>query len=131
VSQPALNYEALLHDEVATYYADPLGFVLAMYPWTEPGMLEHHPGPDTWQAELLRKIGDEVQGRAFDGTTPVKAIRFATSSGHGIGKSVVVAWIVDWIMSTRPNCQGTITANTITQLSTKDMGGADALDEAL
>src|SRR4051812_19687945 len=90
-----------------------------MYPWQEPGMLEHHPGPDTWQAEFLTKIGDEVSGRAFDGTAPVKAIRFATSSGHGIGKSVVVAWIVDWIMSTRPNCQGTITANTITQLSTK------------
>jgi len=27
-------------------------------------------------------------------------------------KSTLVAWIVDWIMSTRPHCQGTITANT-------------------
>jgi hypothetical protein len=113
------SYESLLHDEVASYYADPLGFVLAMYPWKEPGMLEHHPGPDTWQFEFLTKLGDEVSGRGFDGTAPVKAVRFSTSSGHGIGKSVMVAWLVDWLMSTRPHCQGTITANTITQLQTK------------
>jgi len=43
----------------------------------------------------------------------------ATASGHGIGKSTLVAWIVDWIMSTRPHCHGTITANTYTQLETK------------
>lgn len=113
------SYEELLHDEVAQYYADPLGFVLAMYPWTEPGVLEHHPGPDTWQRDFLVRLAEEVQARGFDGTAPVKAIRFATSSGHGIGKSVVVAWLVDWLMSTRPHCQGTVTANTITQLSTK------------
>lgn len=113
------SYESLLHDEVASYYADPLGFVLAMYPWTEPGVLEHHPGPDTWQFEFLTKLGAEVAQRGFDGTAPVKAVRFATSSGHGIGKSVMVAWLVDWLMSTRPHCQGTVTANTITQLSTK------------
>ncbi len=113
------DYETLLHEAVADYYADPLGFVLAMYPWNEPGMLEHHPGPDTWQRDFLVKLGAEVSGRAFTGQTAVDAIRFATSSGHGIGKSVMVAWLVDWIMSTRPHCQGTVTANTITQLSTK------------
>ena len=113
------TYEDLLHEEVARYYDDPLGFVLAMYPWTEPGMLEHHPGPDTWQREFLERLGTEVQQRAFDGTAAVEPIRFGVSSGHGIGKSVIVAWITDWIMSTRPHCQGTITANTITQLQTK------------
>ncbi len=40
----------------------------------------------------------------------------AVSSGHGIGKSTVVAWTVIWIMSTRPDAVGTITANTFTQL---------------
>jgi hypothetical protein len=67
----------------------------------------------------LIRLGLSVQERAFDGHTAVAPVREATSSGHGIGKSVLVAWIVDWIMSTRPNAQGTITANTITQLSTK------------
>lgn len=113
------SYEALLHDEVAQYYADPLGFVLFAYPWGEPGQLEHEPGPDLWQHEMLEDIGRQVEARAFDGSQAVAALRFAVSSGHGIGKSVMVAWLVDWIMSTRPHCQGTVTANTITQLQTK------------
>lgn len=113
------NYEALLHEEVARYYADPLGFVLAMYPWGEPGPLEAHKGPDSWQREALDWIGEQVTARRFNGVQAVEPIREATSSGHGIGKSVLVAMIIDWIMSTRPHCQGTITANTITQLQTK------------
>jgi hypothetical protein len=120
VSQPALNYEELLHDEVAAYYADPLGFVLAMYPWTEPGMLEHHPGPDTWQNEfLVQDWGGGPRRAASMALRPSRRSGSPRAQGHGIGKSVMVAWLVDWLMSTRPHCQGTITANTITQLSTK------------
>jgi hypothetical protein len=115
----APSYEQLLHEEVARYYADPLGFVMAMYPWGEPGQLEFDTGPDTWQREALEYVGEQVQARGFDGHTAVPPIRLAVSSGHGIGKSVLVAMLVDWIMSTRPHCQGTITANTITQLKTK------------
>lgn len=114
------SYEELLHEEVARYYADPLGFVLAMYPWGELGSpLEQEPGPDVWQREMLEDIGRQVRERGFEGATAVAPIRCAVSSGHGIGKSVMVAWLVDWIMSTRPHCQGTVTANTITQLQTK------------
>lgn len=98
---------------------DPLRFVLEAYPWGEPGPLKDHAGPDVWQHKFLTKLGEEVRARRFDGVTPVQPIRFATSSGHGIGKSVMVAWLVDWIMSTRPHCQGTVTANTFTQLETK------------
>jgi hypothetical protein len=60
-----------------------------------------------------------VKARRFNGVDAVKPIRSVVSSGHGIGKSVEVAWVVDWIMSTRPHCQGTVTANTFTQLQTK------------
>jgi len=98
---------------------DPLRFVETAYPWQEPGPLADHPGPDTWQRNFLTQLGDEVRMRAFDGTHAVPPIRMAASSGHGIGKSVMVAWLVDWIMSTRPFCRGTITANTFTQLETK------------
>lgn len=98
---------------------DPLRFVLEAYPWGEPGALQDHEGPDIWQERFLIRLGEEVRARQFDGVTPVAPIRFATSSGHGIGKSVMVAWLVDWIMSTRPHCQGTVTANTFTQLETK------------
>jgi hypothetical protein len=113
------TYEELLHDEVGQYYADPLGFVLAMFPWQEPGQLEDEPGPDIWQRDFLLALGAEVRKRGFVGREPVDPIKFAVSSGHGIGKSVVTAWIILWVMSTRPQCQGTVTANTITQLDTK------------
>jgi hypothetical protein len=87
--------EAELADEVRQCYADPERFVLVMYPWGEPGPLQDYEGPDDWQRSKLRKLGRAVAERGFDGNTPVQAIRDATSSGHGIGKSTLVAWIVD------------------------------------
>lgn len=115
----SLSPDEQLAEEVSRFYADPLGFVLFAYPWGEEGPLKDHDGPDVWQAEFLRALGEEVARNGFDGKTPVRPIRRAVSSGHGIGKSTLVAWIVDWIMSTRPHAQGTITANTFTQLETK------------
>lgn len=115
----ASSYDDLLHAQVAEYYADPLGFVMFAYPWGEPGVLASHAGPDTWQTEALVWIGEQVKDRAFDGVHAVSPIREATSSGHGIGKSTLVGFLVDWIMSTRPHCRGTITANTMTQLQTR------------
>jgi hypothetical protein len=100
------------------YYANPLGFVQWAFPWGK-GTLANLTGPDDWQREFLEQLGQEVAARGFDGMHPVDAIRMATASGHGIGKSTLVAWIVVWIMSTRPHCQGTVTANTFTQLQTK------------
>lgn len=117
---PLSNADTLALAEWARDCAeDPLRFVYEAYPWGEPGALRDHAGPDTWQREFLMRLRQEVQARKFDGVTAVQPIRTATSSGHGIGKSVMVAWLVNWIMSTRPHCQGTITANTFTQLETK------------
>lgn len=114
------NVEAELAEDISQFYADPLGFVKFAYPWGEPGSsLRDATGPDVWQAELLQDIGREVRERKFDGIKAVKPIRIAVSSGHGIGKSTIAAWIVNWILSTRPNCQGTVTANTFPQLQTK------------
>lgn len=106
-------------DLIADYEFDPLGFVLHCFPWREAGPLQDLDGPDEWQRELLNAIGNEARGNNFDGQTPCSALRFAVASGHGIGKSTVVAWIVCWIMSTRPHSIGTITANTFIQLQTK------------
>ena len=109
-----------LAEEVANCYADPLRFVRVMYPWGEPGTaLEHMSGPDTWQVDALTRIGKAVRARKFNGKDAVAPIRIAVSSGHGIGKSTLQAWLVDWIMCTRPRCRGTVTANTQTQLDTK------------
>lgn len=106
-------------DLVATCYHDPLRFVKLCYPWGEPGPLLEYEGPDNWQEEILAAIGRDCLANRFDGKTAVRPIRVAVSSGHGIGKSTLQAWLVDWIMSTRPHAQGTITANTSTQLATK------------
>jgi len=116
---PATAADLELADLVAECYADPLRFVLMAYPWGEPGPLEGHAGPDVWQAAFLRDLGQEVARNGFDGHTTVLPIRRAVSSGHGIGKSAMSAWLVDWIMSTRPHAQGTITANSFPQLETK------------
>jgi hypothetical protein len=116
-----INQESLAFSrEVGRFYADPLGFVRWAYPWRVPGKaLEHFDGPDEWQAEELRQLAAEVKSRRFDGVNAVRPIRLAIASGHGIGKSTWTAWITDWIMATRPHSQGTVTANTVTQLETK------------
>ncbi len=110
-----------LADEISRFYDDPLGYVYFAYPWGEPGMLENFDGPDQWQIDVLNDIGDAVKERKFNGHTAVDPIQMATASGHGIGKSCLTAWIVDWIMSTRPFCRGRITANTGDQVRTVTM----------
>jgi len=99
---------------------DPLGFVQAAYPWKMPGTdLEAYSGPDTWQADVLREIGHQARAHRFDGIHPVPPIRVAISSGRGIGKGALTAWITNWIMSTRAQAIGTVTANTNDQLQEK------------
>ncbi len=106
------DFETELHTAVAACYADPLAFVLTMYPWPMKG----EDGPDVWQRELLEEIGAQVRARKFNGRDPVLPIRIAVASGHGIGKSTLIAWLTNWIMSTRRDCHGTLTANTNDQL---------------
>jgi len=91
---------------------DPLAFVLGAFPWGEPGSrLEQFSGPEPWQREILCKIRD--------GLPVQKAIQLATASGHGVGKSALVSWIILWSMATAPDTRGVVTANTETQLKTK------------
>ena len=90
LSAPA---EADLVERVAEFVDDPLGFVMFAYPWKEKGPLEQYDGPDVWQRELLEDIGREVRSRGFDGLNAVLPIRQAISSGHGIGKRVLVQFL--------------------------------------
>lgn len=114
------SVELQLAEEVAKYYADPLGFVMFAFDWGE-GDLVGQDGPDTWQREQLIELGDEVKKRKFNGVDPVDPILMADASGHGVGKSAFSAWLALWIMSTRPHSKGVITANTGEQLRTKTM----------
>lgn len=111
--------EIQLWKDIANFYADPLAFVMYAYPWRRPGFLQQHEGPDTWQKDFLIELGRQVRDRKFDGLKPVAPIRMDVVSGHGVGKTVLCAWVTHWIMSTRPRARGTITANTYSQLSTK------------
>ncbi len=94
------------------YRKDPLKFVLWAFPWGRPGPLADHDGPEPWQAELLADLRDELVA----GRSPV---RIAVASGHGVGKSALVAWLVLWALATQPGTRGVVTANTETQLRTK------------
>lgn len=115
------QHELSLAEEAAQFYADPLGFVLWAFDWGQ-GDLEGFDGPDVWQEQALVGIGEQVRLRGFNGVDPVEPIREATASGHGIGKSAITAWLILWIMSTRPHAKGVVTANTSDQLKTKTWG---------
>ncbi len=108
-----------LADEIAKFYADPLGYVRFAFPWREPGPLAEYDGPDQWQTEFLAELGAKVKERGFNGVDAVDAIREAVASGHGIGKSTIAGWLVSWLMSTRPHSIGTVTSNTFAQLQSK------------
>src|SRR5581483_3714108 len=112
---PHLRFVASTRDDVelaremVEYYDDPLGFVRDCFPWGE-GPLASETGPDDHQIEFLTSLGEEVRKRKFDGHTPVMPILMTESSGHGTGKSAMGAWLVWWIISTRPGSIGTVTA---------------------
>lgn len=100
--------------EIGKYALDPLGFVLMAYDWGE-GELAGQSGPRQWQRDYLDELGQKLR-RQVGNEQP---IRKAVVSGNGIGKSVMLAWLVDWAMSTMPDCKVVVTANTAKQLETK------------
>ena len=118
---PALtgaNIDNELADIMAGYWADPLGHVMFSYPWST-GPLVGFDGPDEWARGFLIEWGEEIALRGFDGIHGVAPIRFSTASGHGIGKTALVSWIIKYVLDTRPGAKGVVTANTAEQLRTK------------
>src|SRR5260370_18547817 len=116
---PPSSHEVAFYEAIAGYYEDPLNFVRECFPWGEEGPLQAYREPDAWQIEFLEWLGDEIKDRRFDGIHPVMPIRAAVSSGHGIGKGALTGMLVAFLMSTRRDCKGVITANTNTQLQDK------------
>lgn len=102
-------------DLVSSCYLDPLRYVQIAFPWGQ-GELARFDGPDEWQIEILAIIRDKMH----DGVIGItEAIQIAVASGHGIGKSALVAWVILWAISTREDTKGVVTANTESQLKTK------------
>lgn len=97
-------------------------FVMFAYPWGKTGTpLESQKGPRNWQRDDLQELTEHIrQQKALQalGLTPAMWKK-ATASGRGPGKSALVAWLCDWMMSTRLGSTTIVTANTEPQLKTK------------
>lgn len=120
--------EARIAEQVASYYADPLGFVMFAYPWGEPRLpdgsnnpLANKTGPEPWQRRLLIQLGEHIRENIERKKLGLDLLvwRSARVSGHGVGKSALVAWLNHFFMSTRPDTRGVVTANTAAQLASK------------
>jgi len=99
-----------LADELATYAGDPVGFVENMFDWSAPDLVGKSIEP--WQREILQAIRD--------GLPLGKAVRLAVASGHGVGKTCLVSWILLWAISTREDTRGIVTASNEAQLATRN-----------
>ena len=80
---------------VENYFNDPVGYVRDVL----------KAEPDEWQADALNVVAGNQ--------------RLAVASGHGIGKTCFIAWLIHWYMATRPDPQIVVTANTKNQLDSK------------
>jgi hypothetical protein len=98
--------------EWADLAGDPEEFVIQAFPWGVPGTLLETRGIEPWQREFLQSIRNGL-------LTPEIAIRQASVSGNGVGKSTLVSWLILWALCTRADTRGVVTANTETQLKTK------------
>lgn len=131
---------------IAQFYDDPLGFVMAVFPWgsridssgnkvpipemqfilDEHGNHKRNPladktGPEQWQREELIALGEHIRNNQIRVELGIymEVWRSAIGSGHGVGKSAFVAWIILFLMSTRVDTRGAVTASTQFQLEDK------------
>lgn len=94
---------------LASVSNDPVGFVYGAFPWDDPNGPLWGMSPDPWQLDILTLIKDGL-------LTIDEAVKIAVASGHGIGKTALVAWIILWAFTTYPETIGRVTAGTEAQL---------------
>jgi hypothetical protein len=109
----SVNAEQDLRDRLAEFRWDPLGAVMWGFAWGE-GELAAFKGPRIWQCEELDRLGTHLQNPETRHTTYRRAI----SSGHGPGKTTLLAFLSWWNQSTFLDAMARITANTDRQLTT-------------
>lgn len=103
-----VNPDAAIAELVGTYATDPLGFVMAAFPWgTDPryslvklkapwaSRYDSEYGPDEWTCQMLDEVGRQCRANDFDGASAVDPVRIAVASGHGIGKLLGDDVVVD------------------------------------
>jgi len=101
-------------NQISRYRHDPLGHALFAYPWGE-GVLHGVKGPRAWQREVMGVISAHLSNPA----TVHLPCRIARASGHGIGKSALIAMLIKWGLDTGVDTRIIVTANTESQLLTK------------
>ena len=123
-----MKYRAKDEEQLITALHDPaikdnlLNFVKFVYPWGKPNTpLENYRAPRAWQQDELQQLTTHLatQAAALRGKQIPQMWRKATSSGRGVGKSAMVAWITHWMMTTRIGSTSILTANTEMQLKSR------------
>ncbi len=100
---------------------DPEAFVMFIYPWgVENTPLARFKGPRTWQRKVLRSIAFHI--KMNKGRMDMSVLRKAVSSGRGIGKSALVSWLIQWMMTTRIGATVIVSANSENQLRSVTWG---------
>lgn len=111
--------EGELREFIESFADDPEGFVDSCFPWGKkdlPPNKDGYAGPRVWQRDLLRSLGERLRAKEIN---HYEAIQEAVASGHGIGKSAFVAWVILWALATMAGTRGIVTASTERQLKTK------------
>lgn len=103
-------------NDLANYSQDPYGWVLYSFEWGHGELRDFKNGPEPWQKQQLIEIGESLKSGQKNAN---QVIMEAIASGHGIGKSCEVAWLIMWGLSTFEDTKIVVTANTETQLKTK------------
>jgi hypothetical protein len=106
----------MLSPEIAN---SPYNFVMFNYPWgKEHSPLQEHKGPRSWQRGVLQEMEQHIKDNHTRDSMglALEVFREAVSSGRGIGKSALVAWLADWFRSTRIGSTTIIAANSEAQL---------------
>lgn len=96
--------------KLVQYSNDPYKFVKFAFDWGQGELKDKVIEP--WQSNLLKSVRDGLM--SVD-----EVLQYAVSSGHGIGKSCFLSWIILWALCTKKFTRGIVTANTDTQLRTK------------
>jgi hypothetical protein len=101
----------------ARFRTDPLGFAKFAFPWGQEGTeLAKADGPRQWQIDVLDDLGRRLRaGHAGELHPVLKAL----CSGHGTGKSALLAWLVLWALATCVDAKVLVTSGTEQQLRTK------------
>ena len=128
MSNLSIKTERELAEFIAGFYDNPYGFVMAVFPWGQPFLpdgsenpLRDKKGPEPWQEEELKALGVHIRNNIILQGMGLELVpwKSAYASGHGVGKSAYVAWIIYFLMSTRKDTRGVVTASTQFQLEDK------------